>query len=228
MIPYNSFRFIFPTRPETALPSSMLPSYEGGYLAQPKLNGDCMEVYTNGKEIIIMDRHKKVYKKVIPALLASLRSLYRETLADGLVTNKWMVLVGEHMIKSQLGENGRVFNNKFVIHDILVYDGMQLLGTTFEDRRILLDKIYGQDDTELNDNGVTQYEHIYTTPAKDVYRVKTYYDCFPTLWTNLIKTGMYEGLVLKKINAPLQHGLTEKNNSGGLVKFRKPTKNYTH
>jgi len=227
-IPYNKFRYIYPPRPELALDSSNLPDYESkGYLWQPKLNGDSLLIFTNGIETHVYNRHKKNFKKEIK-LESSFHKLHRETITDekGSATNKWMVLVGEYMIKSKRNEQDLVWNNKFVIFDILVFDGFQLLGWTFRQRMELLDRLYGKDDMVLTPDGVETLKFLYTTPIEDVFRVKTFEDCIPKLWKDLIKIDMYEGLVGKRADAPLENGTTERNNTASQVKFRKPTKNY--
>jgi hypothetical protein len=225
MLPITRYKYIFPPRPKTALPSTALASYDRGeYIAQPKLNGDCVLIFMNGKETIVMDRHKSVYAKC----RVDVSKLYRETLVDGRKTNKWMVLVGEYMVKSKRGEDGKTWNHKFVIHDIIAYDGAQLIGKTTLERVELLDALYGKDDKELTPDGVTTYRFMHTTPEKDCYRVKSYMDCFEQLYEDLVTVDMYEGVVLKKAKAKLENGTSERNNSGSMCKVRKETKNYTY
>lgn len=228
MIPYKEFRYLFPPRPEKALPSNVIPSYEarGEYGAQPKLNGDCLVVFMNGKQTILMDRHNTTYTK--SKIDLEIASLYRETIAEGIPTNKWMVLTGEYMAKSQKQADGSVWNHKFVIHDIIVYDGMQLVGDTFEERVDLLDRIYGTDDKEITPTGIKQLDFLYSTTSKECYRVKTYYHNLDVVWGALVAIGMYEGLVFKKLKARLENGIKVANNSASMFKFRKETRNYTY
>ena len=233
MLPYSEFRYLFPPRPENPLPSRVIQLYEnkGTYLFQPKLNGDCLEVYLNGKDApIFYDRHKTIYTKIPANVATQINKLYRETI--GATTGKWMVLVGEYMAKSKRDEDG-LFNHKFVIHDIIVYDGVQLVGRTTEERIELLDNLYGKDDKVLTENGVKTYKYLYTCGQPDCFRVKSFYKCILALYNDLIiiggdTPGMYEGLVGKLIKAKLENGITEKNNSSSMVKFSKPTKNYSH
>ncbi len=49
---------------------------------------------------------------------------------------------------------------------------------------------------------------------------------FRRLYDDLIKTDIYEGIVLKKASARLTYGFNEKNNSEWQLKCRKPNKNY--
>lgn len=224
MIPFKSFRYIYPPRPENAVSAERLADYDNGeYIAQPKLNGDCLEVYTNGIEVLLYNRHKQVYKKV-PDI--NLVGLHRETI-DG-TKNKWMCLVGEFMDKSKINEFDENFNGNFIIFDIIVFDSMQLVGKSFEERKLLLDSLYGKEDCTILDDGIRHHKFLHTTPIDKVFRVKTFRDCFSKLWEDLVKIDVYEGLVLKKAKAPLDNGVTEKNNTLSQVKFRKPTKNYLY
>lgn len=230
MIPFAKFRYIFPPRAENALPSSALNDYDNGtYIAQPKLNGDCMLVFTNGIETIVMDRHKKEFSKTIK-MMPTLKKLHRETAVEksGDVKNKWMILVGEHMAKSQTNADGKVWNDKYVIFDIIAYDNIQLIGKTFQERQELLDRIYGKNEIALTATGTYTDKFLYATEVQDVFRVKSFRDCFGALWNDLTKIGMYEGLVLKRADAKLENGNTQRNNSAAQCKFRKPTKNYSH
>jgi len=228
MLPYTKFRYIFPPRAENALTPTALPTFDNGtYIAQPKLNGDCMLVFTNGIETIVMDRHKKPFSKNIK-MLPTLQKLHRETIA-GEKHNKWMILVGEHMAKSKKNAEGKVWNDKFVIFDIIAFDNIQLIGKTFEERQELLDKLYGKEEIALLKNGGTYTDKfLYATEVEDVFRVKSFREFFSTIWSDLVKIDMYEGLVLKRANAKLENGSTQLNNSNSQMKFRKPEKNYAY
>lgn len=226
MLPYKSFRYIFSPRAENALPADSLASYDNGtYIAQPKLNGDCMLVFTNGIETIVMDRHKKPFLKTIK-MLPTLKKLHRETLTGE--KNKWMILVGEHMAKSKKNSDGKTWNDKFVIFDIIAFDNMQLIGQTFEERQELLGQLFGKDEIALTKIGTYTDKFLYATEIEDVFRVKSFRDCFSTIWNDLVKVDMYEGLVLKRANAKLENGSTQSNNINSQMKFRKPTKNYAY
>lgn len=221
MIAYDKYRYIFPPRPQHALPSSSLNSYDNGqYLAQPKLNGDCMLIFTNGIEYIVKDRHNKDFKKSI-AMLPKLKTLHRESTPGA---NKWMALVGEYMIKSKKNTLGKVWNEKFAIHDIIAFDGVQLVGKTNDERQALLDKLYGISETPLGDSYIDKF--LYATDLEDIYRMKNFYGNFKELYDEMVKTDMYEGLVLKKKSGKLENGTSEKNNTNTQFKFRKETKNY--
>lgn len=220
MIPYKSYRYIYPPRPEDCLPASDIPEYDNGtYIAQPKWNGDCMLIFTNGIETHVRDRHNKEFKKVLsPKLLPQLKKLHRESAGEP--RNKWMCVVGEYMIKSKKDHAGMSFNEKFVIFDIIVFDGRQLIGQTFLQRQELLVDLYGM--------APGHDRYMYATDQPDVFRAKYFHTSFNSLFNELVVADMYEGLILKMADAPLENGITQKNNSATQVKFRKPHKNYAY
>lgn len=207
----NSFKYIYPPRPEIKSPPSGLPTYERmGYIAQPKLNGSCGVLFLDGKTSRTMGRHNN--------------SLTRELISKDHLTNLYRgsgytVLVGEYMNKSQKDGKGNLFNGCFVIFDILVYKGRHLLKSTFAERQTLLDEIYGE--------GKPYDDYIsYISPS--VYRVNNFTSDFVTLFNKITSIGMYEGFVLKRPNGILENGIREKNNTGWQLKIRKPTKNYKY
>lgn len=235
-LPYNTFRYLFPPRPENALPVTLLEAYEKkGFVFQPKLNGDCCVVFMNGKDIFIYDRHKKIYTK--PRITEDIAKLYRETIAEGLPTNKWMVLTGEYMVKSKFEKDGKLFNHKFVVHDIIAYDNFQLVGMTTTERIELLDKLYGTEDKEILEDGIRQWDYLYTTGVRNCYRVKSYSENIVGLWSEMFSSVdtdeqilkfMFEGFVAKSADSPLENGSKEMNNNTLMVKFRIATKNYSY
>jgi len=141
-----------------------------------------------------------------------IKDIYR---GDG----SWTILNGEYMNKSKSDESGQVFNHKFVIFDILALDGEYLVGKTFEERVEILDKLYGQRDSEK--------EYLYSITT-NVYRVKSYKDEFKSLFDKLTPIDMIEGLVMKRKNAKLEIGTSENNNVKSQIKCRKATKNYKY
>jgi len=204
---YDKFRYMYPPRPEYCLSDDQLIKYEKDHFIQPKLNGSCATIYIKKEEIKNFGRHRN-------------ENLSNFTLSDDDLkilncgNKNWNVFVGEYMNKNKKGVDGKPWNHKFVIFDILVYNGEYLLGTTFQERVKLLDNIF--DIVEEND-------YLYKITDK-IYRVKTFYDNFQKRWKDIIKIDMFEGFVLKKINQKLTRGTTEKNNLSH--KCRKPTKNY--
>jgi ATP-dependent DNA ligase len=126
-------------------------------------------------------------------------------------------LNGEYLNKSKQDENRIVFNHKLVLFDILVYNSEYLVGSTFQERIDLLDRLYGQKDSEKS--------YLYSI-SDSVYRVKSFESGFKSTFDEFTKIDMIEGLVLKRKNAKLELGTSENNNIKSQLKARKPTKLY--
>lgn len=101
----------------------------------------------------------------------------------------------------------------------MAYNGEYLIGSTFSERVELLDRIYGQLESEK--------DYLYSI-SSNVYRVKSYKKDFKSLYDSLTPIEMIEGLVMKRSNAKLEAGLTESNNIKSQLKCRKPTLNYKY
>jgi len=207
---FDSFSYIYPPRPATKVPSTGLNTYENmGFIAQPKLNGSCGVLSTNGIEVKLMNRHKSSFAREL-INKDHLRQLHRGS--------GWTVLVGEFMNKSKRDRKGNLFNGVFVIFDILVYNGKHLVGSTFIERQAILDKEYPSRD----------YDGFISSVSQNVYRVNNFVSDFGSKWNDIIKTDMYEGWVMKRPSGKLEKGIRENNNTGWQLKCRKPTKNYQY
>ena len=208
---YTNFKYIYPPRPKNSISPEDLDFWDNGSLiAQPKLNGSNCLVFTNGDSYFIMNRHKQRLTGF--KLSDQICDFYR---GDG----EWMILNGEYLNKSKSDENGEVFNHKFVIFDILAYNGEYLLGSTFSQRVQLLYEIYGKVESEK--------DYLYSI-SDNVYLVKSYESKFKDLFNKLTPIDMIEGLVMKRKNAKLELGATELNNVKSQIKCRKATKNYKY
>jgi hypothetical protein len=211
MAQYSKYVYIFPPRPRNAIQSSDLDFWDNNtLLAQPKLNGSNSVIFTNGEKVIVMNRHNGRLTNVqVP--MEEILSIYKG--------KGWMVLNAEYMNKSKSDETRKVFNHKFVIFDILVLDGDSLVGKTFEERVILLDKLYGTKACEK--------PYLYGI-SENIYRVKSYTSNFLELYNDLVEIDMIEGLVMKRRSARLEAGTSELNNVKSQIKCRKPTRNYRY
>jgi len=206
---YDTFRYLFPPRPESKTPPETLDRFEEmGMVGQAKLNGSCSVLFTNGKQVFFYNRHKEQFKN---KLLIDKEELARLHRGEG-----WMVLVGEYMNKSQRDINNNLFNGKFVIWDILVFNGLQLVGMDLDKRLNLLANMY---DT-------TSYDPYIRRISANCFIVETFTENFKILWQNIVKIEMYEGWVLKRPSAKLEDGNRVANNVHWQLKCRKETKNY--
>lgn len=206
---YENYKYLYPPRPKNAIPDTELNFWDNGSLvAQPKLNGSNCVIFTNGQRFIVMNRHGQRLTN-FQLNDQELKDLYRGS--------GWMILNGEYLNKNKSDETGNSFNHKFVIFDILCYDGQYLLGKSFAERIELLDQLFG--------NNSCDKEYLFNI-SENIFRVKSYESNFLNLYTKLSSIDMIEGLVIKRKNARLEIGNTENNNSKSQLKCRKPTKNY--
>ncbi len=209
---YKPSKYIFPPRPENCFPRTGMDTFDNGvYMAQPKFNGKCTEVYYGEDIWKIYNRHRdltefKITKDEMGGLIGHLPGTH--------------LIVGEYMNTSKKNELGKVFNNKFMIFDILVISNDHLIGATFQERMDLLVELFRNKISEENDYSFKLTDNIFLT--------KTFYKGFGELWDKFVTIDMLEGLVLKRKDAGLEPGVTEKNNTKSQLKCRKPTKNYTH
>jgi hypothetical protein len=178
-------------------------------VAQVKTDGSNCVIFTNGESIHVMNRHG--------ARLTRFEIKDEEILKLYKGSGGWTVLNFEYLNKNKRDETGKSFNHKLILFDILVNDGDYLIGKTFEQRIQLLDEMFQKNDSEK--------EYLYSI-SDNVYRVKSYENNFSMLFDKLTPIEMIEGLVMKRKNARLEIGNTEKNNTKSQIKARKSTKNY--
>lgn len=214
---YNTFKYLYPPRAENAMqPDELKKNSYDAWIAQPKYNGSCAVLFIDGRNAYqLYDRHKDK--------LTLQRPLDYTALND---SNEYMVLCGEYLNKNKKGENGQPFNHKFIIWDIIVHKGKYLIGKTVEERIDLLHELFGSSRGVITDKSLSIFDHLIATKVTDVYLAPSYTSKFARLYTEIVDTDLYEGIVLKRANAPLEIGMKEKNNTTWQVKIRKPTKNY--
>ncbi len=209
---YLTYRYIYPPRPKNAISPEDLNFWDNGsLLAQPKLNGSNCLIFTNGQKFVVMNRHNQRLTN-FRLTDAEIQNLYKGN-------GGWLILNGEYLNKNKSDETGQPFNHKFVIFDILAFDGDYLVGKTFQERIQLLDSLYGKVDSEK--------EYLYSI-STNVYRVKSYEGEFQNLFDKLTPIDMIEGLVMKRKTARLEIGTSELNNVKSQLKCRKPTRNYKY
>lgn len=220
---YENFSYLYPPRPEAKVSIKTLDKYDNGsMLGQPKLNGSNCTLYLSGDgSYHIYNRHGEkltLYNDKIP-----FAKLHRG--------NGWLVLNGEYMNKSKKDETGAKFNHKFVIFDILVFENQHLVGTTLEQRVLLLETLFPCEDARIKFRGsemigVESDPFLCQLDVDDCYKVRNFTGGFGKLYQCLTKIDMYEGLVVKRKNAKLDPCYRPGNNSNWQIKIRKETKNY--
>lgn len=214
---YTEYKYLYPPRPEVKIPSNDLYKFDNGeYIAQPKYNGSCYIVFTNGDEVHVCNRHKE--EPMIRNPYIDWRGLAR--------SNDWYVFCGEYLNKGKVGENNVKEVDKFVIWDILVWENEYLTGMTTIDRISLLEKHFPCHRAIVKGSKLEMYKHLCNTDIKGIYKAPTYMNNFEQLYNELVKVDLYEGLLLKKGTSKLSFGFQEKNNTDWQVKCRKETKIY--
>ncbi len=218
---YESYSYLFPPRPIQTTKHTELGKYDNGqFIAAPKYNGDCSNVFISEKEVIVMNRHKEKMKGDYSKV--DFRGMY-----DGLGCKGWLVISGEFLNKSKKGEDGKLFNLKFIIWDILVYNGDYMIGSTFGYRVELLEKLFPSTKMMVKkDKKMEMYKHLCCTMYNDIYKAPAYYSGFEKLYNDIVNTDIYEGVLLKRIDGKLSYGLNTNNNNSWQIKCRKETKNY--
>ena len=213
-IPYTEPAYLFPPRPTRKIKPSNLSKYEGEkYVLQPKMDGSCAVIFTNGRETIVKNRHRKGFSR-FKMDMRELTNVHRGE------EGTWMVLIGEYMNKSRRDELGCVWNEKIVIFDILVYESKLLIGMKMDDRLLLLEDLYPD----------RAFKPYLSKISKNIWRVKNIYDetGFYEKFDKIGKINMYEGFVLKQRDARLRPPYRGGDNSASQLKVRKPTKNYRY
>lgn len=220
---YESFKkngFIFPPRAEYKSPAADLGKYDDGtYFGQPKYNGMALIVFTNGEELHIYNRHKENMPLVAKNSQAEFRKLAQ--------TKNWYVYAGEYLNKGKYGETGIKEKDKFIIWDVLVWDGKYLVGSTLTERLDLLESVFPCKRAVVTDKAMEVYDHLCCTELAGIYKAPTYTGNFTELYKQIVKTDLYEGFILKKKDSKLEFGLQELNNHDWQLKVRKETKNYS-
>ena len=216
---YDEYNYLWPPRPENALPTSSLQFYEKrGWVAQMKMNGTCTVVFVSPDgELIFKTRHNEDHKNWVPSDEST--KVFRDLPGDG-----WYVFVCE-----LLHNKTSLVKDTFYIFDILVNDGELLVGSTFTDRISLLQTIFDVKDEE---NVVSLGSDGYYILNSNAWLAKTITADFKAVWrvadNNKPEDGapLVEGLVLKNPKAVLDVPGRRTDNSDWQVKCRVSHKNY--
>lgn len=205
---YENQAYLWPPRPDQAIPPTLLSYYENrGYVAQIKKNGTCSVIFVSpDKKVTAMSRHNDQHKAWQPTPAVMKR------FAD-LPGKGWYVFVAELLHNKVPG-----IKNVNYIHDILVRDGEYLVGSTQAERQQILRDLFVKGDEERTYSHFILDEHTWLTIQ--------YKAGFKKLFERLT-ADEDEGVVLKDPNAKLQICSRQNSNNGGMVKCRKPHKNFS-
>jgi hypothetical protein len=203
---YNDYQYLWPPRPEKKIPKDMLKFYEKlGFWAQKKKNGTCTVIFARGKEVIFKTRHLDIdngdHRMWSPT---------QEHIRFFQGSNKWNVYVAE-LIHSKVSGGPK---NQLYVFDKIVDEGVHLVGSTFEERQLLLASQWEPIADEGDQTRVSDYVSIATNYTGD----------FVKLFSELKPED--EGLVLKNPKAVLKACMKQDSNNAWQIKCRIATTNY--
>lgn len=203
---FDAFSYLWPPRPEKAVPPELLGFYEKrGWVAQHKLNGTCNVLAVNpARQIVAMNRHAEQHKAWKPTEASS--RAFRKLPGKG-----WWVFVAELMHSKVPGIKDTNF-----VHDVLVADGVYLIGKTMAERQAILDEVFP--------SGKDCGSHVVID--ENTWRAKNHTGGFRKLFAGLERPE-HEGIVVKNPKAVLALCGRASSNAGWQVKCRKPHKNYS-
>lgn len=201
-MPYTSFAFMFPPRPEVNTDPILLDRFEGEWLAQVKKNGtnNVMDV-TADRRIIARTRHKNINDGQHTMWKPDARTAAPFRKLKG----GWFKFSAE-LLHNKCASGPRHTN---YIHDILVCDGEILVGTTFIERQAILARLFPDAIPHASGGYSIIDAHTwlatnYTTGFWDLLRA--------------LRDPEDEGLVLKKADARLAYCFKKSSNSHWLMK----------
>lgn len=207
MARYEQYKYLWPPRPDNAIPDNMLSLYDDlGWVSQVKKNGTCSVIAVSPeRKIVAMNRHMEPHKLWSPTPASS--AAFQNLPGTG-----WYVFVGE-LLHSKVAGGPRDTNYVF---DILVADGEYLVGKTLADRLAILDNLFPKSISETTSHRVitpnTWVAKTHTIPARELFQG--------------LRADEDEGIVLKNPNATLGYCLRKTSNTDWQVKCRRPHKNF--
>lgn len=227
-------QYIFPPRPQTAIPRDDLETFATlDWIAQLKYNDSrCLVKYLPDGTIELWNRHAERFRTYTApdSLIEELHEV-AETL--GLKLGKLHLLDG-----GLLDQKHVAIKDTIVIWDILVRDGEHLLGTTYQERyEMLRSTPYGDryqkwtfDDFNLGIKFTTNIFMPENYDHEDWNKLWTLVDEINAPYTHG-KPGdpdyeikpIIEGIVLKDPEGTLSLGFKERNNEDWMVRSRVQT-----
>jgi len=206
---YDSFKYLYPPRPEAAIPPDMLEWYEKrGWVAQYKKNGtNTIIAISPDKEFTAMNRHAANHKAW------QLTSYIKQELVRLFLEEYWIVLVAEIMHSKT-----KTIKDTIFIHDILVYQNEFLIDSEFETRQKLLD-------SKLITKVETQTHYVCDKDNK-IWYAKRFTKDFEKLFFDIKDPTIDEGLVLKNPKGKLSSCSKPTSNESWQVKVRHNSKKY--
>ena len=216
---YEGYTYLWPPRPQKAIPENMLPFYEKrGWVGQMKKNGTCTVVFVSPEgDVTYKTRHNDDHKMWSPTERS--QKVFENLPGDG-----WYVFVCE-----VLHNKTALIKDTVYIFDILVADSETLEGKKFLDRMDMLKDIFGikEDDNvvSLSDNS----HYILNSNAWLAKTITTGFEKIMRLVNNQKPAEgapIDEGIVLKNPTKELEFPGKKTSNQKWQVKCRIAHKNY--
>jgi ATP-dependent DNA ligase len=201
-LPYSG-QYIWPPRPggATAPGSALYRRLEADskWLAQVKLNGSNTQAVITADKLTFYNRHNAEARyKPLPEQVAFFNTLKA---CAPLVLN----LECMHGKTSQL-------KHQLYIFDVLVFKGEWLIGSTVESRQTLLRQLF-------ETRTLTQYRFASQVGHK-IWLAENFGDNWDNLFNLYRGVPGFEGVVIKRLDAKLEPGFREKNNTGWALRSR--------
>lgn len=221
MKPFTDFRFLWPPRPTSAVTPMQIAFFERrGYQAQFKLNGTCVVIGIGPDDcscpihLEVWNRHKEPAKWRPPDIRSVLRTMFP--------FQGWNVFVAE-LLHSKVSDGPK---NTIYIHDLLVQDGVYLIGVNYASRHGLLREAAARViSSDFRDPGESASSiAISDIPgilpvSENVWLALNLPDA-GTAFASIEPGGIKEGIVLKNPSAILEDCDKQSANSGWSVKIR--------
>jgi hypothetical protein len=181
-------------------------------IAQFKLNGtrNMFYIFPDGRvECWGRDREKQKLYTLTPKMAEQIRSL-------GLTAGKFHVIDGE-----LLHSKTKTVKDVSYVFDILVHDGVYLLGLTYRERyeilhRLIKGRYFPQD---------------FSPKEGEMYLAENHpVEKWGWMWEMALRVDYCEGIFMKRLDvtSSLEVGYQVLNNSGAMCRVRKPHKNYRY
>lgn len=211
---YDSFQYIYPPRPASSIHPDNLNKFQG-WIAQYKFNGtrNVIFVFPDG-HIELFNRHREHNKayQLTPQMVKAFSHL-------NLKKGKFYVFDGELMHNKTRG-----LKDRLILFDLLVNEGEYLIGTSYKDRYLMLQKLLGNPAEFESETG----NKIAYLVNENIWFAKVYTKNLDERFQKLIHMDEVEGLVLKNPHGKLSYGVSPENNGDWIIRVRKPHKNYSY
>lgn len=211
---YNQFKYIYPQLPKTNISVKHINRFDNGtYLLQPNYFGVPCVVFTNGFELMVYDHWGRVLRNVSDAI--DFRRLAK--------SKNWYVYSGTYNDKPEKTQTagGLIFEtDRFIITDVLVWDGEYLIGTTLEERLSILDTVFQFHPKAITDCYIEAFKFMYCTMHKGIFRARFYPNNFPVLYDQIV-TAKYNGIIIRKKGTSLEKAFRSRGNRADLFLIRK-------